>query len=129
MAYIYVLAASHHSFNLNNMNNKISDFKLRLFTGISFLLILIPILFWVLWIHCFNSQGNQADRVKMYHSYFPEFLNGRYTISFISLLLCILGIILSLSFFHRRTFLLKFTNILVLVAGILMMTLSLFSLM
>jgi len=111
------------------MNNKISVLKLRFLTGISFITILIPVLLFVLWSYCFNSQSNQADRVKMYNSYFPEFLNGRYTISLISLLLCFFGIILSSMYFHRRTSLLKFINIIVLVAGILMMMLSLFSLM
>src|SRR6187397_1676368 len=111
------------------MNNKINVLKLKLLTGISFILILIPILLFVLWNYCFNSQSNQADRVKMYNSYFPEFLNGRYTISLISLLLCFLGIILSSIYFHRRTSLLKFINIIILVAGILTMVLYLFSLM
>lgn len=114
---------------LITMNNKVSIFKLKLLTGVSFILVLIPILLWVLWNYCFTSQSNQADRVKMYHSYFPDFLDGRYTISFISLLLSFLGIILSLLYFNRRTSLLKFTNVIVLIAGILMTMLSLFSLM
>ena len=111
------------------MNNKISVFKLKLLTGISFILILIPILLFVLWNYCFNSQSNQADRVKMYNSYFPEFLNGRYTMTLISLLASLLGVILASIYFNRGTSLLKFTNVLVIVAGTLMMILSLFSLM
>jgi len=114
---------------LQTMNIKISVLKLQLLTGISFMLILIPIVLWGLWNYCFNSQSNQADRVKMYNSYFPEFLNGQYTISLISLLLSFLGIILSSIYFHRRTSILKVINKFVLVAGILLMILSLFSLM
>jgi len=111
------------------MNNNISVFKLKLLTGISFISILIPLLFWVLWIYCFNSKSNQADRVEMYNSYFPEFLNGRYTISLISLLLCFLGIILSAIYWRKKTLLLKSITLISLIAGILLMILSLFSLM
>ena len=111
------------------MNNKISFLKLLLLTGISFIFILIPILLWELWNYCFNSQSNQAERVKMYNSYFPEFLNGQYTLSIISLLLSFLGTILSLIYFNKRTSFLKIANTIILVAGILMIMLSLFSLM
>ena len=111
------------------MNNKISVFKLKLLTGISFILILMPILLYALWIYSFNSQSNQADRVKMYQSYFPDFLKGRYTISLISLVLCLLGIILSTVTGSRTTSLLKAINIIVLIAGILVGGLYLFSLM
>ena len=111
------------------MNNPISAFKLRLLTAVSFVFILVPILFYAVWIYCFNSQTNQADRVKMYNSYFPEFLNGRYTISLVSLLLCISGILLSSIYWHQRTSLLKYSSMAILVAGGLMMSLYLFSLM
>jgi hypothetical protein len=111
------------------MDNPVSVSKLKLLTGISFVAILIPILLWVLWNYCFMSQNTQADSVKMYNSFFPEFLNGRYTISFISAGLCVLGIILSLIHFNKRKALLMSINIFILVIGILMMLLTLFSLM
>lgn len=112
----------------SNMN-KGNSVKLKLLTGISFLSILIPVFLWVLWDHCFTSQSNQADRVKMYNSYFPEFLHGRYTLSLISLLSSILGIILTTVYFHRRTSSLKVMNVIALAVAILMTMLSLFSLM
>jgi hypothetical protein len=111
------------------MSYNTSNSKLKQLTGFSFIIILIPILMWALWNYCFNAQSNQADRVKMYHSYFPELLHGRYTISLVCLLLSVLGIILSSIHYHRRTSLLKFVNTVVLTAGILMTLLFLFSLM
>jgi len=112
-----------------NMKSNNSTFKLTLLTVLSFISVLIPILIWVLWSYCFNSQTNQADRVKMFESYFPEFLNGQFTISLISLLLCVLSIILSSIYLNRRTPLLKAISIILIVAGGLMTLLSLFSLM
>jgi hypothetical protein len=65
----------------------ISSTRLILATALSFILVLIPILLWTLWVYCVNSQSNQEASVKMYHSYFPEFMNGRYTMSLIMVLL------------------------------------------
>ena len=112
-----------------NMKSNNSSFKLTFFTVLSFISVLIPILIWVLWSYCFNSQTNQADRVKMFESYFPESLNGQFTISLISLLLCFLSIILSSIYLNRKTPLLRAISIVVIVAGSLMTLLSLFSLM
>ena len=112
-----------------DMNSNTSTFKFTLLTVLGLISVLIPILIWVLWSYCFNSQTNQADRVKLFVSYFPEFLNGLFTISLISLLLCFLSIILSSIYLNRRTPLLKATSIVIIVAGGLMMLLSLFSLM
>lgn len=128
-----IQAAPGHFMNLSyaktsNMSNY-NSLKLKLLTGMSFISILIPVFLWVLWDHCFKSQDNQADRVKMYHSYFPEFLHGRYTISFISLVFSILGVILASVYFQRRTSYLKVINIIVFAVAILMTMLSLFSLM
>ena len=112
-----------------NMKSNNSSFKFTFLTVLSLISVLIPILIWVLWSYCFNSQTNQADRVKMFKSYFPEFLNGQFTISLISLLLCFLSIILSSIYLNRRTPLLKAISTVVIIAGGLMTLLSLFSLM
>ena len=65
----------------------------------------------------------------MFESFFPDFLNGQFTISLISLLLCFLSIILSSIYLNRRTPLLKAISTVVIIAGGLMTLLSLFSLM
>jgi len=118
-----------HTTKTTNMKSNNSTFKFTLLTVLSLISVLIPILIWVLWSYCFNSQTNQADRVKMFESYFPEFLKGQFTISLFSLLLCILSIILSSIYLNRRTPLVKAISTVVIIAGGLMTLLSLFSLM
>ncbi len=120
---------SIHTTKTTNMKSNNSTFKFTLLTVLSLISVLIPILIWVLWSYCFNSQTNQADRVKMFESYFPEFLKGQFTISLFSLLLCILSIILSSIYLNRRTPLVKAISTVVIIAGGLMTLLSLFSLM
>jgi len=111
------------------MNKKTSLAKLTLLAATSFVSILIPCVSWGLWVYCFNSRSNQADRVTMYDSYFPDFLNGRYTISLICILFCIIGIILSSIYWSKKPFLLKSFSIIVLVVGGIMLLLNMFSLM
>ncbi len=111
------------------MNKKISLAKLTVLAATSFVSTLIPCIFWGLWTYCFNSQKNQADRVAMYNSYFPDFLNGRYTISLICILFSLIGIILSSIYWNKKTFLLKCFSIIVLVAAGIMLLLNMFSLM
>src|SRR5436190_22490031 len=106
-----------------------TTFKLKLATGISVVAILLPMLSWALWIYCFNSYDNQAERVKIYKSLFPEFLQGRYSISLISLLLCFLAIILASIYWNKRTPVLKTISNLVFIFAGLMVLLALFSLM
>ncbi len=112
-----------------NTIGRISHLKLILLTGLSFILILIPILLFALWNYCFNAHSNHEDRVRMYEGYFPEFLNGRYTLSFISLLLCSLGLVFSAMYWNNKHRVMKAFNIVFFIAGGLMMLLYLFSLM
>lgn len=101
----------------------------NILTGVAFVSILIPILFWALWIYCCNEQTDHMERVKMYNSYFPEFMTGRYTISFISLLLSLLGLILSITAHSKANSSLKPLNLSLIIVGGIMMMLTLFSLM
>ena len=105
------------------MNKKTSLAKLTLLAATSFVSLLIPCVFWGLWVYCFNSRSNQAGRVTMYDSYFPDFLHGRYTIAYLHLF-CIIGIILSSIYWSKKTFLLKSFSIIVLVAGGIMLLLN-----
>jgi len=111
------------------MNNKVSGLKPAILTMLSFITILIPVSLFLLWAYCAESRITQEDSVKMYHSYFPKYLNGRYTISFIALLFSFLSVILSVIYWDRRAHLLKKLNTIVFIAGCLMSMLYLFSLM
>jgi hypothetical protein len=103
--------------------------KGRNFTLIGFMFILFPLLIWGLWIYSYNAQANQADRQKMYLEYFPEFLRGRYTISFISILLCVLAIFFcSIAWTHKSS-MFKFLSVIIMIVGGLTFLLTLFTLL
>ena len=109
--------------------NTIVVSKGRVFTLVSFITILLPILTWGLWIHSYNSQGNQADRLKMYLDYFPEFLRGRYTLPLISILLCILTLFFSTIAWKYKSTLFKFLSVILMIVGGLTLLLNLFTLL
>ena len=111
------------------MDNRIGLSKLKLLAVISFVMVLIPCVFLGLWIYSFNSQSNHADRVAMFYQYFPDFLNGRYTLSLVSILFCFFGIIFSSIYWKKQSALLKSLSIVVFGAGGFIILLTLFSLM
>jgi hypothetical protein len=69
--------------------------KLLAILGIVFLI--VPLLVWSLWILTYysNTALQQKDRVEIYLSYFPEFLNSVNTISIVVILFTSCSIILS----------------------------------
>ena len=57
--------------------------------------LLIPATIFGLWIYVFNMGSNQADRLELFHAYFPDFLHGQYNVLFLSLAGCVLAIVFS----------------------------------
>lgn len=51
-------------------------------------LLSVPVLFFVLWIHACNQTIGYPDNVTLYHSYFPMALRGRFTTTIVSFVLC-----------------------------------------
>ena len=102
---------------------------LKLLTFLGVLCISIPILLQGLWIYVFNLADNQSDRVAILHSYFPEFLNGRYITTYLALAFCLLAIILSSISLKLSGILWKSLNIIILIIGCLLLLLNLFQLM
>jgi LmbE family N-acetylglucosaminyl deacetylase len=107
--------------------DKINPFKVKITTTIGFVLVVLPITQWLLWIHCYNSQNNHAARLEMYHNYFPAFLNGQYSISILSIFICVVGIILSLIYWKKNGLFFKVLAILSVFIGIPVITISSFS--
>jgi len=102
---------------------------LKLLTFLGVLFISIPILIQGLWIYVFNLADNQSDRVLTLHSYFPEFLQGRYVTTYLSLAFCLLAIILSGISLKLSGKLWKSFNIIILIISSLLLLLNLFQLM
>ncbi len=102
---------------------------LKLLTFLGAIFISIPILMQGLWIYVFNLADNQSDRVAILHSYFPEFLHGRYVTTYLDLAFCFLAIILSSISLKLSGILWKTLNIIILIIGCLLLLLNLFQLM
>jgi len=103
--------------------------QLKLLTFLGVLFISIPILIQGLWIYVFNLADNQSDRVAILHSYYPEFLHGRYDTTYLALVFCLLAIILSSIGLKLSGAFWKTLNIIVLIISSLLLFLNLFQLM
>lgn len=101
--------------------------KLMTFAGVLFMS--IPILIQGLWIYVFNLADNQSDRILIFQSYFPEFLQGRYVATYLSLAFCLLAIILSSNSLKLSGKLWKSVNMMILIISSILLLLNLFQLM
>jgi hypothetical protein len=110
---------------MKNINQKQS----KILTLISFVCFLIPFLIYGLWIYVFNLGTNQAERVAVFKDYFPDFLNGRWSITLVSIFFCISAIIISTINLKILKKYWKLLNVLILLLSSLLLLLNLFSMM
>ena len=71
---------------------------LKVFTIFSFLCLLVPVVIYVLWIYAFELGATQAERVMIFKDFSPNFLNGRWDITLLSIAFCVLAIIFIVKF-------------------------------
>jgi hypothetical protein len=102
---------------------------LKVFTLAGLLCLSVPLSMFGLWIYAFDLGTTQAERVAMYNSYFPDFLNGRGDTTYLSLLFSIAAIILSNLGLKLSGKLWRGLNIVILVLGALLLLSNLFSMM
>ena len=57
---------------------------LKILTFVGLLCLSIPLSIQILWIHVFNLGTNQAERDEIFHSYFPAFLHGKFSLIYLS---------------------------------------------
>ena len=69
--------------------------SLKIATLVSLICLLIPLTIYGLWIYAFNLGTTQVERVTIFKDYFPDFLNGRWDTTFISIAFCVVAILLS----------------------------------
>ena len=108
---------------------KSNQFLLKTLTFVSLTFLSITLLIYGLWIHAFNLGTTQSERVSIYKNYFPDFLFGRWDISYLSITFCIAAIILSSICLKLSGKLWKTLNIIILILSSLLLLLNLFSLM
>ena len=101
---------------------------LKLLTFAGLICISIPVSIQGLWMYVAHSGTNQAESVASFHSYFPDFLNGRYAINYFSIAFCITAIVISTINLKSSGKIWK-TNMIILVISILLLLLNLFQMM
>lgn len=102
---------------------------LKILTFLGLICLSIPLSIQVLWIYVFNLGNNQAERVEIFHSYFPDFLLGRFDITYLSIACCISTIIFSSISLKLSGGFWKSLNIIILIFSVLLLLLNLFSMM
>jgi len=103
--------------------------RLKVLTFLGLACLFIPILIIGLWMRAFNLGDNQIDRVAIFNNYFPGFLQGQYSTTYLSLISCLLAIILSSISLKLPGKLWKALNILILIFASLLFLLNVFGLL
>ena len=110
------------------MKNR-SQTKWKTSTLISLICLIIPFSIYSLWIYVYNLGTTQAERVSVFKDYFPDFLDGRWSTTIISIIFSISAVILSSINLKRLKKFWKLINILILILSSLLLFLNLFSMM
>src|SRR4051812_45528906 len=93
------------------------------------ILFLVPVLFFVLWIHACNQTNGYPDNVNLYQTYLPSLLRGRFTTTILSIIFCAIAVALNAGNLRNSNQLLKAVSWLVVIAGASLGFLNLFSMM
>jgi hypothetical protein len=101
----------------------------KFFTIISLFSMCIPVSVLGLWIHSFNSGDNQADRVAVFNTWFPDFLTGRSGTTLLSMAFCAAAIILSTICLRVSDKIWKILNIIIMIISVPLFMINLFSMM
>ena len=103
--------------------------SLKIATLVSLICLLIPLIIYGLWIYAFNFGTTQVERVTIFKDYFPDFLNGRWDMTFLGIAFCVLAIILSSICLKMSGKIWKVLNGIILIFSSLILLLNLFSMM
>jgi hypothetical protein len=107
----------------------LSPVRLKILSLVGILCLSIPLSIMGLWIYCCKLEETQNERVSIFNSYFPGFLQGQYDSAFLSIAFCILAGALSIICLKLSGKLWRILNILNLALCGLLLLLNLFSMM
>jgi hypothetical protein len=96
---------------------------------VGLIIFFIPITLFLLWIHACNQTSGYPENVDVYQGYFPVFLRGRFTITILSIVLCLIAVSLNTRNLHTSHTFLRAVSWFVIIAGGLLGFLNLFSMM
>jgi hypothetical protein len=102
---------------------------LKILTFMGLFCLVIPFSIVGIWVHAFNLGDNQAERISIFNTYFPDFLHGIYSTTLVSIVFCVAAIILSIICLKVSGKLWKILNIAILVISISLFLLNLISMM
>ena len=108
---------------------RLNKIPFKILTLLSLICLLIPFSIYTLWIYVFDLGTTQAERVAVFKSYFPGFLNGRWSTTLLSIFFLIIAIIFSSNNSKLTNKSWKILNIIILVISSLLLFLNLFSMM
>ncbi|WKD86697.1 hypothetical protein KCTC32516_02073 [Polaribacter huanghezhanensis] len=108
--------------NLNQTQSKI-------FTLLGLISLLIPFSIYGLWIYVIDLGTTQKERVAIFKDYFPDFLNGRWSTTLLSIFFCALSITFSFMSIKSSEKLWKILNNIILISSSLLLLLNLLSMM
>jgi hypothetical protein len=108
---------------------RLNKIPIKILTILSLICLLIPSSIYALWIYVFNLGTIQAERVAIFKNYFPDFLNGRWSTTLLSIFFLIVAIIFSSNNLKLMNKKWKILNIIILVISSLLLFLNLFSMM
>lgn len=97
-------------------------------TLVSLICLSVPISIYGLWIYVFDLGTSQAERVAIFNDYFPDFLHGRWDITYVGIAFSTAAIAFS-SIGLRLSKMWKVLNIIILIFSSLLLLLNLFSMM
>jgi hypothetical protein len=78
---------------MNKKNENLLKLKLLAYSGV--VCMSIALLIQLIWIGAFNAAETHVERVGIFNNFFPEFLQGGYTLTYLSVVFCVIAIILS----------------------------------
>ena len=110
---------------MKNLNHT----QLKILSIVSLLCLIIPVSIYSLWIYVIDLGTNQAERVVVFKSYFPEILHGRWSTTLLSIFFCVLAIILNTISNKASRTVWKSLNRVIVFTGSLLLFLNLFSMM
>jgi hypothetical protein len=103
--------------------------KLKTHTIIGLLSLSIPLSIYALWIYSFNQASTQLESVVIFKNYFPEFLQGRWSTTLLSIFFCGLALFFCKNSLKLSNKYWKTVSIITLIFSYLLLFLNVFSMM
>lgn len=103
--------------------------KWKILTLVSLICLSIPFSIYSLWIYVIDLGTTQAERVSIFKDYFPDFLDGRWSTTIVSIIFSFSAVILSSINLKHLKRIWKIINVLILILSSILLFLNLFSMM